>query len=251
MVVTGVGLVSPLGVGSAATWQGLLEGRSGIGPITCFDASDYPCRIAGEVPGFAPELYFEPKEVKKADRFTHLAMAATQHAMEDSGLEIGEAAAERVGVIVGSGIGGLNTIEHTARALFERGPRRISPFFIPSLAINMAAGNISIRYGARGPNSAPSTACTTGLHAIGDAYRLIRGGFADAMIAGGSEAPLAGLGLGGFCAMRALSTRNDEPERASRPWDRDRDGFVMGEGAGILILEPLEMAQRRGAEPYA
>jgi len=251
VVVTGVGLVSPLGVGTDATWQALLAGASGIVPISRFDAGEYASQIAGEIGEFDPFLYLEKKEVKKTDRFIQYAMAATHFAMEDSGLEIAESEIERVGVIIGSGIGGLQSIESTARTLAERGPSRISPFFIPSLAINMAAGHVSIKYGVRGPNSAPSTACTTGLHAVGDAFRLIQHGYADAMIAGGSESPITPLGVGGFCSMRALSTRNDEPARASRPWDRDRDGFVIGEGAGVVILEERERAAARGATIYA
>ncbi|MEE8138427.1 MAG: beta-ketoacyl-ACP synthase II [Thermoanaerobaculia bacterium] len=251
VVVTGVGLLSPLGVGTQATWQGIVEGRSGIGPITHFDASDYPCRIAGEVEEFDAERFLDKKEIKKADLFIHYAVAATAFAMEDSGLTIDDRNAERVGVIIGSGIGGLPLIERMHKVLLERGPARISPFFIPGLIVNMAAGQVSIRYGARGPISSPATACTTGLHAAGDAFRQIQLGFADAMIAGGSEAVITPLGVGGFSKMRALSTRNDEPEKASRPWDRQRDGFVMAEGAGIIILEELEHARRRGAPSYA
>ena len=251
VVVTGVGLVSPLGIGTDATWQALLAGRSGIGPITRFDAAEYPSRIAGEVREFDPERFVEKKEVKKTDLFIQYALAATQFAMEDSGLVIDEENAARVGVIIGSGIGGLPLIERMHSVLLERGPGRISPFFIPGLIVNMAAGQVSIRYGARGPNSAPCTACTTGLHAVGDAFRQIQLGYADAMICGGTEGVITPLAVGGFAAMKALSTRNDEPERASRPWDRDRDGFVMGEGAGILVIEELEAASRRGAGVYA
>ncbi|MEE8277475.1 MAG: beta-ketoacyl-ACP synthase II [Thermoanaerobaculia bacterium] len=251
VVVTGVGLLSPLGVGTQATWQGIVEGRSGIGPITHFDASDYACRIAGEVEEFDAERFLDKKEIKKADLFIHYAVAATAFAMEDSGLTIDDRNAERVGVIIGSGIGGLPLIERMHKVLLERGPARISPFFIPGLIVNMAAGQVSIRYGARGPISSPATACTTGLHAAGDAFRQIQLGFADAMIAGGSEAVITPLGVGGFSKMRALSTRNDEPEKASRPWDRQRDGFVMAEGAGVIILEEFEHARRRGAPTYA
>jgi 3-oxoacyl-[acyl-carrier-protein] synthase II len=251
VVVTGVGLVSPLGVGTEATWEGLMAGRVGIGPVTRFDASGFPCRIAGEVPGFDPLDYVEKKEVKKSDTFIHYAIAATDFAVRDAGLEITEENAERVGVIIGSGIGGLPLIESMHKVLLERGPDRISPFFIPGLIVNMAAGQVSIRYGAKGPNGSPCTACTTGLHAVGDAYRQIQHGYADAMIAGGTEGMLSPLALGGFAAMRALSTRNDEPQRASRPWDRDRDGFVMGEGSGVVVLEELEGARRRGAPVYA
>lgn len=251
MAVTGVGLISPLGIGTRATWDGLMAGKSGIGPLTRFDASEYPSRIAGEVRGFDPFLYVAKKDVKKSDTFIHYALAATEMAMEDSGLEVVDDNRDRVGVIIGSGIGGLPIIESTHETLLDRGPSRVTPFFIPAQIVNMAAGQVSIRYGARGPNSAPATACTTGLHAVGDAFRQIQLGFADAMIAGGTESVLTPLAFSGFCSMKALSTRNDEPEQASRPWDRDRDGFVLGEGAGILVLEELESARRRGAEIYA
>ena len=251
VAVTGVGLVSPLAVGTADTWRALLAGESGIGPITRFDTTGFASRIAGEVKDFEPSLYMDKKDVKKSDTFIQFALAATQFALEDSGLEISEANAERVGVIIGSGIGGLPLIEKMHTTFLERGPDRISPFFIPGLIVNMAAGQVSIKYGARGPNSAPCTACTTGLHAIGDAFRQIELGFADAMIAGGTEAVITPLAVGGFSAMRALSLRNEEPERASRPWDLERDGFVIGEGAGIVILEELDYARRRGAPIYA
>jgi 3-oxoacyl-[acyl-carrier-protein] synthase II len=251
VVLTGVGLVSPLAVGTGATWEALLAGKSGIGPITRFDASRHDCRIAGEVKGFDPALYVDKKDVKKSDAFIHYALAAAQFALDDSGLRIDEANGDRVGVIVGSGIGGLPLIEKMHGILLEKGPDRVSPFFIPGLIVNMAAGQISMRWGARGPNSAPATACTTGLHAVGDAFRQIQLGYADAMIAGGSESVLTPLALAGFASMRALSTRNDEPEKASRPWDRDRDGFVISEGAGIVVLEELEQARRRGAPIYA
>jgi 3-oxoacyl-[acyl-carrier-protein] synthase II len=252
VVVTGVGLVSPLGIGTQTTWDALLAGRSGVGPVTRFDVTDYPSRIAGEVDGFDPTPYYpDRKDIKKGDTFIHYAMGAAHFAMEESGLEVTAANASRVGVIIGSGIGGLPLIERTHKLVLERGPGRISPFFIPGLIVNMPAGQVSIKYGARGPNSAPCTACTTGVHAIGDAYRQIQHGGADAMIAGGTESVIAPLALGGFAAMKALSLRNDEPERASRPWDEDRDGFVIGEGAGILVLEELEQAQERGAPIYA
>ena len=251
VAVTGVGLVSPLGVGTAETWQGILDGRNGIGPITRFDASDFACKIAGEVPDFEPTLYVEKKELKKTDFFTQFALAAATMAIEDSGLSIDDGNAERVGVIIGSGIGGLPLIEKVHSIMLEKGPARISPFFIPGLIANMAAGQVSIRFGAKGPNTSPCTACTTGLHAVGDAYRQIRFGFADAMISGGTEGVVTALAIGGFSAMKALSTRNDEPEKASRPWDVDRDGFVVGEGAGIVVLEELEQATRRGAPIYA
>lgn len=251
VVITGVGLVSPLGIGTAPTWRALLAGESGVGPITRFDTSAYPCRIAAEVEGFDPADYIEKKEIKKSDTFIHYAIAAADFALADSGLAIDAGNAERVGVIIGSGIGGLPLIEQMHATLLERGPSRVSPFFIPGLIVNMAAGQVSIRYGAKGPNSAPCTACTTGLHAVGDAFREVQRGRADAMIAGGTEAVITPLALAGFAAMRALTTRNDEPRRASRPWDRDRDGFVMGEGAGIVVLEELESARRRGAPIYA
>jgi 3-oxoacyl-[acyl-carrier-protein] synthase II len=251
VAVTGVGLVSPLGVGTAENWQALLEGRSGIGPITRFDAAEYPSRIAGEVQGFNPLDYLDKKEVKKSDTFIHYALAAARFALEDSRLVIDEENAERVGVVIGSGIGGLPLIESMHRTLLEKGPGRVSPFFIPGLIVNMAAGQVSIHHGAKGPNTSPATACTTGLHAIGDAFRFIQAGEADAMIAGGAEAVITPLAMAGFCAMRALSHRNDEPEKASRPWDAQRDGFVMGEGCGLVVLEELEMAKRRGAPIYA
>ncbi len=252
VAVTGVGLVSPLGIGTRPTWEGLMRGESGIGELTRFDAAEYPARIAGQVEGFDPKLYVvNRKDIKKSDTFIHYCLAAAQFAMEDSGLEVDDANRDRVGVIIGSGIGGLPAIEAAHSTLLDRGPSRVSPFFIPAQIVNMAAGQVSIRYGARGPNSAPATACTTGLHAVGDAFRQIQLGFADAMLTGGTEAVLTPLAVGGFCAMRALSTRNDEPAKASRPWDSGRDGFVLGEGAGILVLEELEGATRRGAEIYA
>jgi 3-oxoacyl-[acyl-carrier-protein] synthase II len=251
VVVTGVGLVSPLGVGTSCNWEALLAGHSGIGPITRFDASRYPTRIAGEVKGFNPLDYLDKKEVKKSDTFIHYGLAASLFALEDSGLVIDESNADRVGVVIGSGIGGLPLIESMHKTLLERGPDRVSPFFIPGQIVNMAAGQVSIRSGARGPNTSPATACTTGLHAVGDAFRFIQSDEADAMIAGGTEAVITPLAVAGFCAMRALSHRNDEPEKASRPWDAGRDGFIMSEGAGIVILEELEQARRRGAPIYA
>jgi 3-oxoacyl-[acyl-carrier-protein] synthase II len=251
VVVTGVGLVSPLGVGTAVTWEGLLAGRSGIGPITRFDTTGYPSRIAGEVRGFNPQDYVDKKEVKKSDTFIHYALAASKFALEDSGLKIDDGNGDRVGVIIGSGIGGLPLIESMHKTLLEKGPDRVSPFFIPGLIVNMAAGQVSIHYGAKGPNTSPATACTTGLHAVGDAFRFIQSDEADAMIAGGAEAVITPLSVAGFCSMRALSHRNDEPEKASRPWDAHRDGFVISEGCGIVILEEMEAAQRRGAPIYA
>jgi 3-oxoacyl-[acyl-carrier-protein] synthase II len=250
VVVTGIGMISPLGVGNEPTWQGLVEGRSGIGPITKFDASAYTSRIAGEVKGFNPEDWIEKKEVKKSDTFIQYAIAAADIAVKDAHLDCANCDGERFGVIVGSGIGGLPLIEEMHTKLMERGPSRVSPFFIPGLIVNLAAGQISIRYGCKGPNSAPATACATGAHAIGDAFKIIQRDDADIMFAGGSEAVITPLALAGFAAMRALSTRNDEPERASRPWDLDRDGFVIGEGAGILILEEIEHARKRGATIY-
>lgn len=243
-------MVSPIGIGNGPNWKALLAGESGIGPITRFDATDYACRIAGEVQSFDPANWIEKKEIKKSDTFIHYAIAASQFAVDDSGLQIDESTAERTGVIIGSGIGGLPLIEETHKKLLEKGPGRISPFFIPGLIVNLAAGHVSIRFGAKGPNSAPATACATGAHAIGDAFKVIQRNDADTMIAGGTEAVVAPLAIGGFAAMRALSTRNDDPKRASRPWDAQRDGFVMGEGAGIVILEEREQAIRRGAKIY-
>jgi 3-oxoacyl-[acyl-carrier-protein] synthase II len=247
VVVTGIGLVSPLGIGTEESWHGLKEGRSGISHITAFDASQFSCRIAGEVRGFEPERFIERKEIRKMGRFIQFAIAASDFALASSGLKVRETDPERVGVYIGSGIGGFEIIEREHKNLLERGPGRISPFFIPATIVNLAAGYVSIRTGAKGPNSATATACTTGAHAIGDSFKIIQRGDADVMICGGAEAPICPMGIGGFAAMRALSTRNDEPERASRPWDKCRDGFVVGEGAGILILEELEHARRRGA----
>jgi 3-oxoacyl-[acyl-carrier-protein] synthase II len=247
VVVTGVGLVSPLGVGTDVTWKNALAGQSGIAPITLFDASRHAARLAGEVKNFDPLLWMEKKEVKKCARFIQFALAATTIAVKASWLEVNAANATRVGVVIGSGIGGFEVIEREHSVLLERGPDRVSPFFILSAIVNLAAGQVSVRLGAKGPNSAVATACTTGAHAIGDAFRLVQRGYADAMVCGGSEASITPLAIAGFAAMRALSTRNDDPPRASRPWDADRDGFVVGEGAGILVLEEREMAERRGA----
>jgi 3-oxoacyl-[acyl-carrier-protein] synthase II len=251
VVITGVGMVSPLGIGTAANWNALVEGKNGIGPITRFDTTDFSTTIAGEVKNFDPTEFIPKKEIKKMDLFIHYAIAASDFAIQDSGLKIDSSNAPRVGVYIGSGIGGFGVIEATHKALMEGGPRKISPFFIVASIVNLASGWVSIRTGAKGPNSATCTACTTSAHAIGDAYKIIARGDADAMIAGGSEGCITPLGIGGFCAMRALSTRNNEPEKASRPFDRDRDGFVMGEGAGVLILESLESAEKRGARIYA
>jgi 3-oxoacyl-[acyl-carrier-protein] synthase II len=247
VVITGVGLVSPLGLDAPSTWAALLAGKSGIGPITRFDASAYSCRIAGEVRGFDPEKHLDRKEARKMDTFIHYAVAASREALDAAGLVIDARNAEAVGVYIGSGIGGLPLLERTHQDLLDRGPRRISPFFIPGMISNLAAGQVSILVGAKGPNLAVVTACATGTHAVGESYRLIRDGYADAMITGGTEAVVSPLAVGGFCAMKALSTRNEEPEKASRPFDAERDGFVMGEGAGILVLEEREGALRRGA----
>ncbi|WP_167632425.1 beta-ketoacyl-ACP synthase II [Mariprofundus ferrooxydans] len=249
VVVTGVGLVTPLGTGTDITWKNLIAGKSGIRRISYFDAVDkgMACTIAGEVPDFDAEQYINRKDARKMDQFIQFGVAASMMALEQSGLVIDESNAERVGVAVGAGIGGLVTIEKTMRAYDAGGARKISPFFIPQTIINMTSGWVSMMTGAKGPNVATVTACATGTHAIGDAFEIIARGDADAMIAGGSEACICELGVGGFSAARALSTRNDEPERASRPWDKDRDGFVMGEGAGVLVLESLESAKARGA----
>src|SRR5712691_2223030 len=251
VVVTGIGLVSSLGIGTEANWEALCAARSGIGTITKFDASEFATRIAGEVKGFDPLRFIEKKDVKKMDVFIQYAIAASQFAIDDAGLEITPELQPRTGVFIASGIGGFTTIEREHKALLEGGPRKISPFFIPSAIINLAAGQVSIRYGAKGPNSATCTACSASAHAIGDAFEIIRRGDADVMIAGGSEAAITPMGIGGFGALRALSTRNDEPQRASRPFDKDRDGFVVGEGAGVVILEEYEFAKRRGAHIYA
>lgn len=251
VVVTGIGLISPVGIGTRANWEALCAGTSGIGPITRFDASAFTTRFAGEVKDFDPLQFIEKKELKKMDIFIQLAVAAAQFAMDDSGLQVTPENAPRVGVFIASGIGGFTTIEREHKALLEGGPRKISPFFIPSAIINLASGQVSIRFGAKGPNSATCTACTASAHAVGDAYEIIKRGAADAMIAGGSEAAICAMGVGGFGALRALSTRNDDPSRASRPFDRGRDGFVLGEGAGVIILEELESAIQRGAPIYA
>src|SRR3979409_2049805 len=251
VVVTGIGLVSSLGIGTEANWAGIKAGRSGIGTITKFDTTHFATRIAGEVKNFDPLAYVEKKDVKKMDIFIQYAIAASQFAMDDSGLTITPELSRRVGVFIASGIGGFTTIEREHKNLLDGGPRKISPFFIPSAIINLAAGQVSIRFGAKGPNSATCTACSASAHAIGDAYEIIRRCDADAMIAGRSEGGITPVGVGGFGAMRALSTRNDEPERACRPFDKDRDGFIIGEGAGVIILEELEHARRRGASIYA
>ncbi len=251
VVVTGVGLVSSLGIGTQPTWEALCAGRSGISEISRFDASAFASRIAGEVKAFDPLQFVGKKDVKKMDVFIQYAIAASEFAVRDAGLEPDRALGPEVGVVIASGIGGFSTIEREHRALLKGGPRKISPFFIPSAIINLAAGQVSIRFGARGPNSATCTACSASAHAIGDAFELIKRGAAEAMIAGGSEAAITPMGVGGFAAMRALSTRNDEPERASRPFDLDRDGFIIGDGSGVVILEELERARQRDASIYA
>src|ERR1041385_7938736 len=251
VVVTGLGLICGVGNSTDEVWKALLAGKSGVGRITGFDASAFACQIAAEVKNFDPLKYVEKKEVKKMGRFIHLAIAASDEAFKMSGLKITPENDERVGVHIGSGIGGFDIIEREHSALLEGGPRKISPFFIPSAIINLAAGQVSMRFGAKGPNEATATACTTSAHSVGDSFRIIQHGDADVMFAGGSEAAVTPMGVGGFAAMRALSTRNDEPERSSRPWDKDRDGFVIGEGSGILILEELEHARSRGRQPTA
>lgn len=251
VVVTGIGLVSPLGVGTEKNWQALLRGESGIGPLTRFDTSRHATRFGGEVSGFDPLLFMDRKEVRKMDLFVQFAMAAAHLAVEDTGIPSADLEGERTGTYVGSGIGGLGSIEETHKVLLEKGPERVSPFFLIQTIINEASGQISIRYKAKGPNSATATACSTATHAIGDSFRMIARGDADVMIAGGAEAPLTPLSVAGFNAMKAISERNDEPQKASRPFDAKRDGFVMGEGAGILILEELGRAQKRDARIYA
>lgn len=251
VVITGMGAVTPLGTGKDAFWQGLTAGRSGVGVITQMDTTDYPVHIAAEVKDFEPERFLERKEARRLDRFTQFAIAATQEALTDSGLELEKVDKTRVGVIIGAGIGGIHTFYEQVKALIERGPGRVSPFFIPMMIPDMASGQVSIRYGFQGPNQAAVSACASANHAIGDAARWIQRGTCDAMVTGGAEAAISPPGLAGFSSATALSTRNDEPERASRPFDRDRDGFVMGEGAGILVLESLDRAQARGARIYA
>jgi 3-oxoacyl-[acyl-carrier-protein] synthase II len=248
VVVTGVGLICSVGTGTDDCWSAILSGKNGIERITQFDAARFSCQIAGEVKNFDPLLYVEKKDVKKMGRFIQFSMAASEFAMKASGLEAKtEEEAEGLGVYIGSGIGGFEVIEREHKILLERGPSRISPFFIPSCIVNLASGYVSIQYNAKGPNSATATACTTSAHSIGDSFRLVKHGYANAMICGGSEACITPMGIGGFAAMRALSTRNDEPRRACRPWDKDRDGFVVGEGSGILVIEELEHAKHRGA----
>jgi 3-oxoacyl-[acyl-carrier-protein] synthase II len=251
VVVTGVGLVCGCGIGTDEVWRGLQAGKCGIGPVTHFDATGFDCRIAGEVKNFEPLDWVEKKELKKMGRFIQLALAAADFGMRMAGLEVTPSIANSTGVYIGSGIGGFDVIEREHSKFLAGGPGKISPFFIPAAIVNLASGHVSIRYGAKGPNSATATACSASAHAIGDAYKIIERCGADVMIAGGSEAAVTPMGIGGFAAMRALSTRNHEPERASRPFDRERDGFVVGEGAGVLILEALEFAERRGANILA
>jgi 3-oxoacyl-[acyl-carrier-protein] synthase II len=251
VVVTGTGLICALGNRTEEVWRNLLAGKSGVHKITHFDTSKHACQIAAEVKNFDPLNFVEKKEARKMGRFIHLAIAAADEAVQMSGLKVTPENAEVVGVHIGSGIGGFDIIEREHTNLMEGGPRKISPFFIPAAIVNLAAGQVSMRFGAKGPNEATATACTTSAHSVGDSFRIIQHGDADVMIAGGSEAAITPMGVGGFAAMRALSLRNDEPERASRPWDKDRDGFVIGEGSGILILEELEHARARGAKPIA
>ena len=252
VAVTGIGLVSPVGIGNPANWEALLAGKNGVGPITRFDPAPFACHIAAEVKGFDPSLFIPKKEIKKMDTFIHYAMGAAHFAMQDSGLPVTDENRERIAVIVGSGIGGLPLIERTQKEFVESGnsARVISPFFITGLIVNEAAGNISIKYGLKGPNMATVTACTTGAHAVGEAYRKIQYGEADSAVAGGTESVITPLAVGGFDVMRALSRRNDAPEKASRPWDKGRDGFVIGEGAGLVVLEEMEAAKKRGAKIY-
>ncbi|MGH9812930.1 MAG: beta-ketoacyl-ACP synthase II [Candidatus Acidiferrales bacterium] len=251
VVVTGVGLLCGVGIGTEEVWKGICAGQSGIAPITLFDASQFACRFAGEVKNFDPLRYVEKKELKKMGRFILFALAASDFAMKNAGLALSPEQAERAGVYIGSGIGGFDVIEREHEELLKGGPRKISPFFIPATIVNLAAGHVSIRTGAKGPNSATATACSASAHAVGDSFKIIQRGDADIMICGGSEAAITPMGVGGFASMRALSTRNDEPQRASRPFDAGRDGFVIGEGSGILILEALEVAQKRGAKVLA
>ncbi|RLC32277.1 MAG: beta-ketoacyl-[acyl-carrier-protein] synthase II, partial [Deltaproteobacteria bacterium] len=251
VVVTGLGMVTPLGVGVEKNWEAVCTGKSGIGPITKFDATGFSSRIAGEVKDFAAEDFLEKQMIRRFDEFVHYAVAGARMAMEDSGLKIDADNAHRVGCVTGSGLGGLSMLEHFHSVLLEKGPRKVSPFFIPGIIVNMVPGQIAIEYGAKGPNLSTVTACAASSHAIGESFRMIREGIADAIITGGTEATVTPLGFSGFCSMRALSTRNDEPEKASRPFDLDRDGFIMSEGAGIIILEEMEHALERGADIYA
>ncbi len=250
VVVTGLGIVCPVGIGVDESWRGILAGKSGIGPITQFDASSFPTRIAGEVKDFQAEKYMDKKEMRRNDRFIHFAMAAGTMAMADSGLDMSKEDPERIGAIIGSGLGGLSTIEEVHGIFLHKGVRKISPFFIPALIVNLAPGQLALKYGLKGPNYSPVSACATSNHSIGDALMLIERGMADVMLTGGAEATITPLGIGGFCAARALSERNDAPEKASRPFDKHRDGFVSGEGSGILVVEEYERAKKRGAKIY-
>jgi len=251
VVVTGLGMVTPLGTGVEKNWEAVCAGKSGLGTISRFDASEYPCRIAGEVKDFDAEDFMDKKQVRRFDVFIHYAVASAKMAMEDAGLKIDSSNENRIGCLTGSGLGGLTTLEHYHRVLLEKGPQKISPFFIPAIIANMVPGQIAIEFGAKGPNTSIVTACAASSHAVGEAFKLIREGVSDAMITGGAESVITPLAVGGFCAMRALSTRNDEPEKASRPFELNRDGFVMGEGSGILILEELTHALDRGVNIYA
>ncbi len=247
VVVTGVGITCPVGIGTDECWQNLCAGKGGIGPITLFDAAEFSCKIAGEVDGFDPLAFVSKRDLRKMGRFIYFALASAEFAMQASGFEVTPGNAERIGVYIGSGIGGFDVIEREHTKLLEGGPRKVSPFFIPATIVNLASGHVSIRWGAKGPNSATATACTTGAHAVGDSFRIIARGDADAMLCGGAEAAITPMSIAGFGNMKALSTRNDDPTRACRPWDVDRDGFIVGEGAGILMLEELEHARRRNA----
>ncbi|MBI1353792.1 MAG: beta-ketoacyl-ACP synthase II [Acidobacteria bacterium] len=247
VVVTGVGITCPVGIGTDECWRNLCDGRGGIGPITLFDPTEFACKIAGEVNGFEPLDFVDKRDVRKMGRFIFFALASSEFAMKASGFQVTPENAERLGVYIGSGIGGFDVIEREHSKLIEGGPRKVSPFFIPATIVNLASGHVSIRWGAKGPNSATATACTTGAHAVGDSFRIIARGDADAMLCGGAEAAITPMSIAGFGNMKALSRRNDEPEKACRPWDVDRDGFIVGEGAGILMLEELEHAKRRGA----
>lgn len=251
VVITGFGLITPVGHTIEDFWNSLINGKSGVGPVAAFDASEYPTRIAAEVKNFDPLDYMDKKDVRRTDRFVQFAIAASKNALKHAGISMDAVDAEKVGVYIGSGIGGLTTFEEQHKVLLEKGPKRVSPFFIPMLIANMASGQVSIELGAKGPNSAAISACATGTHSIGDAFKLIQRGHADVMIAGGAEATIRPMAFAGFCAMKAMSTRNDEPEKASRPFDLNRDGFVMGEGSGIVILESEEHARKRGAKIYA
>jgi 3-oxoacyl-[acyl-carrier-protein] synthase II len=250
IVITGLGILCPVGIGVDESWRSIVAGKSGIGPITQFDASSFPTRIAGEVKGFEAEKYMDRKEVRRNDRFIQFAMAAGEMAMKDSGLDMSKEDPDRIGAIVGAGLGGLASIEETHKVFLDKGVKRIGPFFIPSLIVNLAPGQLALKYGFKGPNYSPVSACATSNHSIGDAMMLIERGMADVMMTGGAEATITPLGIGGFCAARALSERNDAPEKASRPFDKDRDGFVSGEGSGILVVEEYERAKKRGARIY-